>query len=249
MKYVRKPYIPENKVKLVVIDSRISINIKNIIRAEGIDFIEVPYCKDLYKAISSHPDIFIYPSEEGVIIAPNLYDELKTAFIERGIDIIKGESILNSTYPYDIAYNVCRIGNYAIHNFNYTDSAILKSLKKNSVKMIHVKQGYAKCSVCVVNEEAIITSDKGIARETQAHGIDTLLISAGDILLDGLDHGFIGGATGLISKNKLFVCGDISRHRNYNDITKFLLKHNVNLSYVRDNDIYDCGSIIPISEC
>ena len=37
------------------------------------------------------------------------------------------------------------------------------------------KQGYSKCSICVVNENAIITEDNGIARLLKNSQIDVII--------------------------------------------------------------------------
>ena len=58
---------------------------------------------------------------------------------------------------------------------------------------INVSQGYSKCSLCIVNENSVITEDDGIAEVLKRHNMDVLKISAGDVLLSGLDYGFLGG--------------------------------------------------------
>ena len=54
--------------------------------------------------------------------------------------------------------------------------------------------------MAVVSNKAIITSDKVIAHEAKKVDLDVLLIPPGDIILPGLDYGFIGGCCGLIEK-------------------------------------------------
>ena len=44
-------------------------------------------------------------------------------------------------------------------------------------EIINVKQGYAKCSICVVSDNAIITADKGIAKAAIQNRIDVLEIT------------------------------------------------------------------------
>ena len=65
---------------------------------------------------------------------------------------------------YDIAYNGVKVGNCFFHYFNYTDSKIIEYYKANGDKLINDKQGYTKCSVAIINENAIITSDTKIAK-------------------------------------------------------------------------------------
>ena len=58
---------------------------------------------------------------------------------------------------------------------------------------ISSRQGYSRCSVCVVSDNAIITADEGICRSAEAHGVDVLKIRPGYIDPPGFDYGFIGG--------------------------------------------------------
>jgi hypothetical protein len=67
-----------------------------------------------------------------------------------------------------------------------------------------VKQGYTKCSLVVVDEKSVITSDMGLAAALQRFEIDVLLISQGHVALPGLQYGFLGGASGRAGDEILF---------------------------------------------
>lgn len=149
-------------------------------------------------------------------------------------------------YPNNIQYNVAILGNYAIHNFKYTDNIILEYLDKFNIKKINVKQGYCKCSICIVDENSIITSDEGIHKEVIKYGIDSLLIEKGYIDLFDLDYGFIGGCSGLISKDTLSFFGDIKKHPDYNRILEFVNKKNKKIISLSNEKLLDLGSLIPL---
>ncbi|MBF8984190.1 hypothetical protein IZY60_11635 [Lutibacter sp. B2] len=229
----------------VIVDGRVTEGMVNTLEQFKIKVVKTPCCKELYHAISYHPDIMIHPIDrKNVVIAPNVYSLLEDVFIQNGINPIKGDTFLKSNYPDNIAYNVARVSKFAIHNFKYTDKAILKLLEKNGIRFIHVKQGYSKCSTCIVNEHAIITADRGIAKEVVKYGIDVLLISSGSIDLPGLEYGFIGGASGLIGKNKLFITGQLNKHPDYNSILEFLKKNKVKPIFLNREKPIDLGSIL-----
>jgi hypothetical protein len=249
VKFIENPFLPDNKVKTVVVDRRMPVSIQNKIRAEGINIIKTPYCKELYEAISSHPDILMHHiGGNEIVVAPNIYEKFKNKLKMLNLNVILGNTVLESTYPGNIAYNVGRIGKFAIHNFKYTDKRVLQKLECKNLKLINVKQGYSKCSICAVNEKAAITSDKGIAKALEAHGVDTLLIRPGYIDLPGLNYGFIGGTAGLIEQKKLFFCGNIKKHPDFKIIKNFLQKYWVDIEYVQNIDLIDLGSIIPLIE-
>jgi len=244
--FIENPNLPTRKVKFLIIDRRVPLSIENKIRALGINIIKTPYCKDLHLGISSHPDILLcHIGKNKVVVAPNVFEfaeELRAI----GINAIMGNTSLMSTYPKDIAYNVCIVGRFAIHNFKYTDREVLKGIEENNLIKINVKQGYTKCSILVVNENAIITSDPGITKEVKKYGIDVLTISPGNIKLPGFEYGFIGGAGGLVDRRSLFLFGELKRHQDYNSIEKFLSKHGVEVITVNSEELIDLGSLIPI---
>src|SRR3712207_6103016 len=113
------------------------------------------------------------------------------------------------------------------HYLNYTDKNLLSLIKLSNKKLINTKQGYTKCSTAIVNDSAIITSDKNIAKSLQKENIDILLLPPGDIILPGLNYGFIGGACGLIEKNILAFYGSLECYAYGKEVLSFLKKHKV----------------------
>ena len=113
---------------------------------------------------------------------------------------------------------------------------------------INSRQGYSRCSVCVVSDNAIITTDEGICRGAEAHGIDVLKIQPGYIDLLGFDYGFIGGASFKISDTKLAFTGRLDKHPDAERIIEFASLHNVNIVYITDKPAFDIGGAVPITE-
>ena len=196
--------------------------------------------------LSTHPDMQIFHLHENIFVCePSLYEYYSECLSPRGIIVLKGGTSLTSNYPGDIAYNAARIGDILLHRIDKTDGEILR---RHTGRIVNVKQGYTKCSVCVVNENAVITSDRGISIALRGEGVDVLEIPHGEIILGGFEYGFIGGCSGLIAKNKLAFCGDITKHSAYVEISKFLKKHKVDIISLCDQKLVDIGSIIPIWE-
>lgn len=149
-------------------------------------------------------------------------------------------------YPYNISYNIALFGNYAIHNFKYTDPKILEFINKNKIQKIDVKQGYSKCSICIVDEKSIITSDEGIVKACSEFNIDCLLITQGFIDLFDMNYGFIGGCSGSISNDTIAFFGDITKHPDYEKIFKFITNKNKKIVCLSEENLLDLGSLIPI---
>ncbi|MEG1448103.1 MAG: hypothetical protein RSC41_02120 [Oscillospiraceae bacterium] len=161
-----------------------------------------------------------------------------------GIDIIPSCE-LGGEYPMDISLNIALIDRVAVvgtKNINYN---ILQYISSQSYNIIKVKQGYCKCSICIVDDGAIITDDENIARALHNY-LDVLLISKGNIELKGYNYGFIGGTCGLIDKNLLAFTGNIEKHSDYDNIKSFLDNHGCDFVCLSDKNLVDIGGILPL---
>ena len=107
-----------------------------------------------YKSISAHPDIFFFQTKDGIIYAPNAPKKIVKELKKRKIKLTEGKKEVGKKYPETVPYNAVGIGDTLIHNLKHTDSTIL-SLYKNH---IHVNQGYTRCNLLALNENAFITS-------------------------------------------------------------------------------------------
>ena len=98
-----------------------------------------------------------------------------------------------------------------------------------------------------MDENSIITDDESVARRAVEKGLNCLLISKGDVSLDGHEYGFIGGASGKILKDEIIFFGDISKHRDYERIEAFIRERKMRIISF-DFPLTDFGGIIPIRE-
>lgn len=114
--------------------------------------------------------------------------------------------------------------------------------------MFCLRNCYSRCSVCVINENAIITDDISVFTAAQNFLSDVLFISKGSIRLDGYDYGFIGGCCGKIDKNKIAFNGRIDSHKDYKLIIDFITKHGVDCIELNNNVLTDIGGILPLIE-
>ncbi len=213
---------------------------QNLIKL-GYNIIESTALKSVHPALKYHPDMQLVNADECWICAPECYEYYKPHFKLLDIKLIKGEKSPGQKYPDDVCYNVANVGNYAVHNFNYTDSMFLSCCTKQK---INVGQGYTKCSVCVAGDNAVITADQGIAKQLKKFDIDVLLVCPGNIDLPPFDYGFIGGASGLLENDKLAFCGNIATNPQYNEIKEFCFKHNVEIVNLTMEKPCDIGTII-----
>lgn len=249
MRYLRFPYLPENKVSCVMVDKRAYDNLVYSLEDLGIKVVVCESCNDLHWAISSHPDILYFHYEYNLIFAaPNSPRKTTEELKKLGFNIIYGEEPVEKDYPQDVKYNIAKVGKRVFHNFKFTDKIVAKKIEEDNLQKIHIKQGYAKCSILIVSTDAIITSDRGIYKKAVENGVDCLLISPGFIKLEGMNYGFIGGCAGLISNNIMAFNGDVSMHPDYIEIKNFLKKYNIEILNIAGLQLSDIGSIIPLCQ-
>lgn len=218
--------------------------INNLIKYDLTPII-VPKSTEVYDAINGHVDIqlnILSNEEKSLIIQKNINKEFLHFLSSNGIKYILSEKALGKLYPDNIILNALITDNFFLHNTNFTDNNLINT--QVNKKIINVKQGYSKCSILPIRNEAFITSDKGIFKALKIENIDTLLVPPGDILLPSLNYGFIGGTGGMISKNKLGLFGELEHYLYGDEIYKFLYKYDVEPISLKKGKLIDRGSLL-----
>lgn len=246
MNYLKTPNLPKSDVTKVIASGEISADSEYTLNSYGIEVIKTKAHTKLYNAVKFHPDMQLYHLGGNCIVCDE--EALETASIISPLENICSGKDIGEKYPYDICYNAARVGQFLICNKQYTDKNIILDAENKGLEIINVKQGYAKCNLCIISENAVITSDVGIKTAIGNYPIDVLLVEDNSVLLKDFSHGFIGGATGKISQDKLAINGNIKYHKYSREIIDFAKKHNVEIVSLNNGYIEDIGSILPILE-
>ena len=225
-----------------LVDCRIEKESIDELNRMGVTVYKSTLIKSLYDEISGHPDIQIHFINNKAICAPEVYNYYCSLNIEN-LELICGSSELKSEYPLDIAYNVCSLGKYVICRPLCTATEILSEYHNLKKEILNTKQGYAKCSICVVNDESAITADEGIYKLLNNHKINVLKIRKGHIELNNME-GFIGGASGFIDERTLCFNGNLKTHPDYHNIVDFCNNVNVDVVSLNNGPLKDVGSIL-----
>lgn len=150
-------------------------------------------------------------------------------------------------YPENILLNFLFLNNTLYGKLSAIDKNLLDYCEENNIKTVNINQGYARCSTLVLNENAVITSDLSIEKALKNDGVEVLLISSGNIILDGYDYGFIGGASGKIDNNTVVFLGNVKNHPDYRRIENFCENHNISIKIIcKDMPLTDIGGIVKI---
>lgn len=250
MKFVADPNLPVH-AGTVVIGGKYCNILQNGVKKLGVNVIALPHNPYVDARLSGHADLsMLHLGGDRLLLAPYLKgSKFSHQLEEMGFDLRYADIEQSALYPEDAQMNVCILGDKVIYNLKTVPLTIVNYLtNRSSAVQINSRQGYSRCSVCVVSDNAIITADEGICRSAEAYGIDVLKIRPGYIDLHGFDYGFIGGASFKISETKLAFTGTLDRHPDEEQITEFISLHNVNIVYITDKPAFDIGGAIPITE-
>ena len=248
-KWVITPGLPENSVSVCAVsDSTAAIRTQQALKKLGIEVIPVREHALLPKPCASHPDMLLcHLGGDNVIVGS---EHLFRALQNFGANAVLTEQLPKAPYPKDISLNCLLLGNRLFANLKYTAPEILAHAEQNNIAAIAVSQGYARCSVCVVDENSIITADESIRKAAERIGAEVLLIRPGSIKLPGYDYGFIGGCCGQIGKRHIAFCGKLETHPDGERIRQFLERRNIRITELPSPDgaLWDIGGIIPLME-
>lgn len=212
----------------------------------GVNLTETGVCGALPSATEHHIDQMAFKFSNSHIFVANESKFILNKLNNYDFSVI--DESLGNKYPKDVLLNVCQVGNFLFCNEKYSSKQLISYAKKLGLEIINVSQGYANCSICVVSNSkpALITEDESIYNACAlVDGIDALLISKGEVTLEGYDYGFIGGSSALIEDNVYFF-GNISSHPDYESIKEFISNHNKGLVELSQNPLTDIGGIIEI---
>ena len=233
-------------MKYLMIDERMRSIEKEKLKELGYELIEIKESEEVYTEISSHVDIFACKTGEKVVVDPTQYIYMpELPNIEQGIDNVEAE------YPFDIKYNVCTIGKYAIHNFKYTDKKVQQELIKSGYELIQTTQGYTNCSIAVIDDNSAIVTDKGLCKILESLNINVLFLDyePNIKLLNKYGYssknGFIGGAISRIGDN-VIVFGDLNKIDNNNVIRNFITDRNLKIIDFENLEVIDYGGTVEV---
>lgn len=198
-----------------------------------------------YTEVSGHTDIFFCMVDGRLIAAPNTPKDFLEKLNNVGVSYTFGNSPVGADKINSTHYNAVATENYLIHNTKATDKKILELCKDK--KIIHCNQGYTRCSMVALADDAFITSDEGISKTLKANHLEHLLVDAKTILLPGFKNGFVGGTCG-IGNNMLFLTGSLQHFPNGEKVRRFADSKGFEIVELYNGPLFDCGSLFFINE-
>lgn len=219
--------------------------LKEYLRRSGCGLIEVRRTDAVYDAIASHGDIYLCKICDELIVSPEQLPLIREELLHSRVRFAPGTSALGFHYPYNVRYNAAQLGGYLIHNTKHTDPVILSRAKELKLEPIHVKQGYTKCNLVIVDENSVITSDEGLAADLGKRGIDVLPVAQGYVRLTGFPYGFLGGASGRVDDEIIFN-GNLAAHPDFEKIRDFIRQKGLLPVWFEEYPLEDIGTMIQL---
>lgn len=241
---IKIPNLPQNKVTLFAVAEGFDA-LSHSLKALGAEVINVKADSTFEACESNHPDMHIHHLGDKKVLLYREDEYLCKEFQQRGFEVLYAAEKKQGKYPKSAALNACRIGNILLCNEKALDKNLCLYAEQNGIEIVSCRQGYARCSTCVVSENAVITSDTSVAKALKGR-VDLLEISKGQIKLGNTYDGFIGGCSSMIDKNTLAFFGDITRHSDYINIRSFLEDHSVSALSIGSGPLTDVGTFIPL---
>ena len=244
-RYIENPNLPTGDVSSVAISGDAKNAIEKL-HSLNIETYIINNNHKLPEPVNSHADLQLLHLGNDMLLTSG--EHLYAGEFEKNFRLIRIGAELGNHYPGDVLLNCKLIGKNIILNPKTIAKEVLDFAQTNGFNLINVNQGYTGCSICVINESAIITDDISVYRAAQNFLNDVLFISKNSIRLKGYDYGFIGGCCGKIGQNKLAVNGRIESHKDYKDIIDFADKHNTEIIELTNDVLTDIGGIIPLKQ-
>lgn len=244
MKFIEKPNLPEGMVSRILCGNMPEVVEKFLIQ-RNTQIIKCEPNLHIDSAVKYHADMCaVHLGGNKIIVGKNQTSLIKN-LREWGLSVCETRDIIAGEYPFDVKLNVALFGSIAVGAFIYSDNSLLEAIE--GLSKYNVRQGYAKCSILPITEKALITDDPSICNALK-NSFDVLLVQKGDIVLEGHEYGFIGGAAAKISKDEILFFGNLRKHRNCDDILAFLGKYSCKAIFFETIPLTDVGGIVSLSE-
>lgn len=232
---------------IAVIDQRQPPAVVSALRQRGMTVIPLPPFPALAEPVASHPDMLLLRIGRHLLTHGDYYriaeSQIDNIIALSGLELFLCDDSMAAEYPFDVRFNAAIVGHLLLCRADTLACRALQLAAREGLELVNVRQGYAKCSTCVVSDEAIITSDRGIAAAAAAHGIDVLTVRPGHVVLPGYPTGFIGGASGADAYN-VYFSGSLDTHPDAAAIRRFCATHGKLAVSLCDGELFDGGTIM-----
>ncbi len=235
-------------MKLAIADNRISYGCERSLLKLGFRVIKLSGTRSLSAPLASHPDMLIFAHGRDIITSCEYAEcaDCELSDISAAVDGLRlsfTADIHSDKYPQDCIFNALAIGNMLFAKTDTCSRAVINYAAEQGMELVHTKQGYPACTVLPLGDSHAITADHGMAKLMSKNGIEVTLIRNGDIALPPYEHGFIGGAAGVLGDTVYFL-GNPEYHRDFERIAEAISCAGMRYTALADEPLSDLGRLI-----
>lgn len=236
--------LPDKDARLVLVSGEYP-ELAESLRYIGICTITTASYKRLPGPVQWHPDMQACIIGDRVIVLKG--GGLHNLLAGYNISAFETARLPKSAYPGDVLCNVLAWDKFILGNSKTADTVVQQAAQNIEATWIDVKQGYAACTVALVDEQSAITADEGVADQLERYGLKVLRIRPGDIRLPGYSYGFIGGCCGKLAPDMMAFTGKLDKHRDGTRIKTFLGDRGVRALELLEGELLDVGGLIALN--
>ncbi len=245
--------------KFIFVHQGVSGEVCEAINRFGFTVVRLPSFIVLNALIREHPDSLVFPLPDGRILLHSDYYGANGAFFDvLGLPVATTDEPIGEKYPDDILLNALVLGSTLYGRLD----KISRMITGAYAERVNVKQGYARCSVLALGDNAAVIADRGLAGALGSRGVDVLLLPPGGIRLGSgihaagkyadekyaggkyADGGFIGGSGVMLRGDLCGFFGDINGYAHYAELCEFADAHGVELVSLGTFPLSDLGGAV-----
>lgn len=241
--FIEKPLLPGREAALCAVSEEAEDVIADL-EKRGISVLRVRRADNLPEPICSHADLQVLPLGKDLIAVNEQQTGLIASLEEEGFRVIRvGE--FGKEYPWDCRLNLLPLDDRLMGNIRVIPQEIVFL---GGFSAVNVRQGYTRCSSVLIDSNTVITDDTSIGETLLNFAKYSVIMKQKEILLEGYDHGFIGGTCGKISDTALAFAGRIPGSE-FGELLKSTLEGlGVSFCELGDSSLRDIGGIVPLKQ-
>lgn len=230
-------------MKTLLVGARYRDLLEEPLLQRGFEAIWLPDNPALDPRLAGHADLSVFRYQRHIVAAAHLTENthIVNYFTNKGFQVHEAQA-QGKAYPEDVSLCAAVVGDKLIHKADVTDPEILQVFDG---EVVSIRQGYARCMICTVGANAIITADHGVASAAAEHGIVVLEIPHGGFVLNGFKEGFIGGSTFTDNEaNIVYFTGTLTNKAQEESIVDFLRSLDYEAVCLTNLPAFDIGGAI-----
>lgn len=233
--------------RLALIGQDAPLALEQCLRRHGYSCLRAPAEPRLPRPVRGHPDLSVFFAPDALYTtadyAARASAELRALCRSLGLPLRLVTGRVGDRYPQDVLLDALAVGGRL---FCLPQATAPELTARPDLRVIPVRQGYAKCAALPVADQAIVSADPSILQAAEREGLPICRIEPGGVRLCGYSTGLIGGAASYAPyrpADMVFFCGSLSTHPSGAEIQRLLTAHGLAVTELTDMPLTDIGTI------